>query len=309
MEQPDIDIGWVGLGNAGYPMAACLAKKGHRLLVRDADPARGIEFVQEYPKCRVATSDPEGFQNCDIVVTMLPDGKVVYKVLLGEDGIAPHLKPGSVVIDTSSSSPFDTRALGLELSRLRVDLVDSPITQEQLHAIDRGAATLMVGTDSAEALEKVMPILKDMSNHVFPMGQLGSGHTMKTLNNYVSVGSIIALNDALVTGQKLGLDPQTMIDVMNLGTGVNFSTMHSQKNLKSNDTGYQLELLVKDVKIAKDVIEKSGFHTELPALAEKYLENSLKVVEKGADHTESLKSWEQRAGVEIKRTSDETIEK
>lgn len=309
MEQPDIDIGWVGLGNAGYPMAACLAKKGHRLLVRDADPARGIEFVQEYPKCRVATSDPDSFQNCDIVVTMLPDGKVVYKVLLGEDGIAPHLKPGSVVIDTSSSSPFDTRALGLELSRLRVDLVDSPITQEQLHAIDRGAATLMVGTDSAEALEKVMPILEDMSNHVFPMGQLGSGHTMKTLNNYVSVGSIIALNDALVTGQKLGLDPQTMIDVMNLGTGVNFSTMYSQKNLKSNDTGYQLELLVKDVKIAKDVIEKSGFHTELPALAEKYLENSLKVVEKGADHTESLKSWEQRAGVEIKRTSDQAIER
>lgn len=198
MEEPDIDIGWVGLGNAGYPMAACLAKKGHRLLVRDADPARGIDFVEEYPKCRVATSDPDSFQHCDLVFTMLPDGKVVYEVLLGRHGIAPHLKPGSVVIDTSSSSPFDTRALGLELSRLRVDLVDSPITQEQLHGIDRGAATLMVGTDSAEALEKVMPILKDMSTHVFSMGGLGSGHTMKTLNNYVSVGSIIALNDALV---------------------------------------------------------------------------------------------------------------
>jgi 3-hydroxyisobutyrate dehydrogenase-like beta-hydroxyacid dehydrogenase len=105
-----------------------------------------------------------------------------------------------------------------------------------------------------------------------------------------------------VTGQKLGLDPQTMIDVMNVGTGVNFSTKYSQKNLKSYDTGYQLELLVKDVKIAKDVIEKSGFQTELPALAEKYLEESLKVVEKGADHAESLKSWEQRAEVEIKKT-------
>jgi len=79
-----------------------------------------------------------------------------------------------------------------------VDLVDSPITQEQLHAIDIGGATLMVGTDKPEVLEKVLPLLKDMSTHVFPMGGLGAGHTMKTLNNYVSVGSIIALCDALV---------------------------------------------------------------------------------------------------------------
>jgi 3-hydroxyisobutyrate dehydrogenase-like beta-hydroxyacid dehydrogenase len=92
MESPE--IGYIGLGNAGYPMAACLAKKGHRLLVRDADPARGIRFVEEYPKCRIATSDPDSFQSCDIVITMLPNGAIVKDVLLGELGIAPHLKPG-----------------------------------------------------------------------------------------------------------------------------------------------------------------------------------------------------------------------
>lgn len=74
------------------------------------------------------------------------------------------------------------------------------------------------------------------------------------------------------------------------------------KNLKSYDTGYQLELLVKDVKIAKEVIEKSGFQSELPALALKYLEESMNLVEPGADHSECLKSWEQRAGVEIEKT-------
>lgn len=300
MDEPT--IGYIGLGSAGYPMAACLAKKGHRLLVRDADPARGVRFVEEYPKCRIATSDPESYRNCNVVITMLPNGTVVKDVLLGEHGIAPHLKPGSVVIDTSSSSPFDTRALGLELKKLHLDLVDSPITQEQLHAIDQGGATLMVGADEPETLEKVMPLLKDMSTHIFPMGTLGAGHTMKTLNNYVSVGSIIALCDALVTGQKLGLDPQTMIDVMNVGTGVNFSTKYSMKNLKSYNTGYQLELLIKDVKIAKKVIECSGFRSELPGLALKYLEESAHLVEKGADHSECLKSWEQRAGVEIKKS-------
>ncbi|KAH7132302.1 2-hydroxy-3-oxopropionate reductase [Dendryphion nanum] len=298
----EFHIGWIGLGNAGYPMAACLAKKGYRLIVRDADPARGISFVEDYPKCRVATLDADSFNGCDTVMTMLPNGKVVRDVLLGDHGIASHLKPGSVVIDTSSSSPFDTRELGAELGKLSIDLVDSPITQERLHAIDSGGATLMIGSDSPAALEKVMPILKDMSKYVFPMGGLGAGHTMKTLNNYVSVGSIIALCDALVTGQKLGLNPQTMIDVMNVGTGINFSTANSMRNLKSYDTGYQLELLVKDVKIAKEVVEKSGFQSDLPGLALKYLEDSLKLVEKGADHSECLKSWEERAGVEIKKT-------
>jgi 3-hydroxyisobutyrate dehydrogenase-like beta-hydroxyacid dehydrogenase len=89
---------------------------------------------------------------------------------------------------------------------------------------------------------------------------------------------------------------------MNVGTGVNFSTKYSMKNLKSYDTGYQLELLIKDVKIAKDVIENSGFESELPALALKYLEDSAKLVAKGADHSECLKGWEKRADVDIKKT-------
>src|SRR5438874_13521905 len=99
---------------------------------------------------------------------------------------------GSVVVDTSSSSPFDTRELGAELHKLSIDLVDSPITQEYLHAIDTAGATLMVGSDSPTAIEKAMPVLKTMSKFAFVMGRLGSGHAMKTLNNYVSVGSIIA---------------------------------------------------------------------------------------------------------------------
>lgn len=94
MDSEKFNIGWIGLGNAGYPMAACLAKKGYRLLVRDADPARGIQFEAEYGKCRVATLAADCFKDCDIVITMLPNGKVVRDVLLGEQGIAKHMKAG-----------------------------------------------------------------------------------------------------------------------------------------------------------------------------------------------------------------------
>lgn len=310
-----VTVGYIGLGHAGYPMAACLAKKGYKLVVHDANPAARLKFVDEYPNCTLALlpgadddddkARPLAFEACSILITMLPNGKVVRDVLLGEKGgVAKHLQPGTVVVDTSSSSPFDTRSLGADLARdYSIALIDAPITQSALHAIDTGGATLMIGADDNSALQKVLPVLRDMSAHVFVMGGLGAGHTMKTLNNYVSVGSILALCDALVAGRRLGLDPQTMVDVMNVGTGANFSTRYAMREPgESVDSGYQLALLVKDVKIAKEVIEKgAGFETELPGLAVRYLEEALGMVEEGACHSECIRAWEQRAGVEVKK--------
>lgn len=82
-------------------MAACLAKKGYRLVVRDAHPAHGIRFVADYPKCRIATLAADCFDTCDVVVTMLPNGKVVRDVLLGEHGIARHMKAGMSIFKLS----------------------------------------------------------------------------------------------------------------------------------------------------------------------------------------------------------------
>jgi 3-hydroxyisobutyrate dehydrogenase-like beta-hydroxyacid dehydrogenase len=132
---------------------------------------------------------------------------------------------GTIIVDTSSSSPFDTRSLGAELAAHSLTLIDAPITQTYMHATDAGESTLMVGADSLAAYETVKPVLQAMAGYIFHMGGLGTGHAMKTLNNYIMASSICALSDSLVTGQKFGLNPQTMIDVLNVGTGVNFPTM------------------------------------------------------------------------------------
>lgn len=296
-------VGYIGLGKAGASMASNLPRAGFNMIVRDADPAREKKFAAENKNTTVAESGPEGFKDVELLVTMLPQGKVVREVLLGENGIAKSLKRGTIVIDTSSSSPYDTRSLGEDLSAMGLALMDSPVTQANLHDTDTGDATLMVGSNSPEAFNTALPVLQAMAKYVFHMGTLGSGHAMKTLNNYISAASIVALSDALVTGQKIGLDPLKMIDVLNVGTGKNFSTSDSYKSdalPRRYATGFQLALLIKDVGIAGDLFEREGFETKMPGLVNEYFKDALRELPEDADHTELLKRWEKRAGVELK---------
>ncbi|GAB7353961.1 hypothetical protein MBLNU459_g4559t1 [Dothideomycetes sp. NU459] len=305
-----LKIGYIGLGNAGYPLAGLLPKAGFQLVVRDADAVRAKDFAAQHSGVEVADSGPRAFAQVDILVTMLPNGEVVRDVLLGEGGVAGGLKDGAIVIDTSSSSPFHTRDLGAALSSLNPTLtvIDSPITQSYAHALAEGDATLMVGCSDAKALERAMPVLKVLGKHVFVMGELGTGHAMKTLNNYTSAASILGLCDALVAGQKFGLDPKTMVDVMNVGTGRNFSTAEAIRTdglTRKYQSGYQLSLLVKDLKIAKSVIESTGVPSQLPDLAISMLSEALNVADEGACHTQCLKGWEKKAGVQLKQTMAE----
>ena len=296
-------VGWIGLGNAGMSMASNLANSGFKLIVRDADSDRQQNFAKTKAGTVEVGNTPEAFSNADIIVTMLPNGKVVRDVLLGHDGIAPALKRGTVIVETSSSSPFDTRRLGEELDRYGLHLVDSPVTQTRLHDIDTGQATLMVGSNSSEAIAKITPVLQAMAKHVFHMGKLGAGHAMKTLNNYISAAAIVALSDSLVVGQKFGLDPVQMIDVLNVGTGRNFSTSDSYASdalPRKYASGYQLALLIKDIGIAKEVFEDQAFSTGLPDLILNDFSQAMSILKPDADHTELLKSWEKRAGIQLK---------
>ncbi|KAK5205693.1 hypothetical protein LTR72_004914 [Exophiala xenobiotica] len=310
-------VGYIGLGNAGFSMASNLPRHGFHLVVHDADASKAARAAKEWPNT-VSASSSDGnsaFRNCDMVITMLPHGKIVREVLLGNsesEGIAKFLKHGTIIVDTSSSSPFDTRALGKELEQSEqgsLRLVDSPITQTYMHATDAGESTLMVGSDSEEVYSRIKPVLQCMARYIFHMGPLGAGHAMKTLNNYIMASSIVALNDSLVTGQKFGLDPQKMIDVLNMGTGVNFPTLDTWRRdalTRNFASGFGLGLLVKDIGITKDFMEYNDFETELPDLIKKYLSFSYNLVEPGADHTEALKGWEKRSGVQLKETKKVT---
>ena len=144
---PAQKIGYIGLGHAGYPLASHLHASGYHLVVRDADPTRASAFASEHRNAiAAAPNDAKAFGDVDVLVTMLPNGEVVREVLLGSEGVAAYLKPGAVVVDTSSSSPHHTRETAEMLAEVNseVTLIDSPVTQAYAHALAKGDATLMV---------------------------------------------------------------------------------------------------------------------------------------------------------------------
>ena len=211
-------VGFVGLGRMGWPMAANLARAGYGLVVRDADRDVEMRFANEFGA--VPGRDASAFASAGAVITMLPDGRVVQDAVLG-DGIADALSGGAVVVDMSSSSPHDTRALGAELARRSIALIDAPVSGGVPRATD-GTLAIMAGADDEAALERALPLLDVLGRRVFRTGPLASGHAMKALNNFCAAAGYAALAEALVLGREFGLAPSTMVEIVNNSTGRSF---------------------------------------------------------------------------------------
>ncbi|HEY4830191.1 MAG TPA: NAD(P)-dependent oxidoreductase [Solirubrobacteraceae bacterium] len=295
-------VGFVGLGQQGGPMAANLIAAGYDLIVRDADPERERRFVAGHG-ARGCDGDLDALAEADTVITMLPDGRVVRDALLGGDGIASRLRPGTIIVDTSSSDPYGTRELGAELAVLGLVLLDSPVTRPEAVGDDTRRITFMVAGDDDGAIDRVMPLLEAMAVQVFRAGPLGSGHAMKTLNNYVSAAGLAAALDAMVAGQRFGIDVETMLEVFNVGTARNFSTANTlidEAMSRRYAAGFQLALMVKDLGIASALFERLDLDAPIPELVRDQFADALaQLDDRRADLSRSLEGWESRAGVRV----------
>ena len=290
-------IGFVGIGNMGWPMAANLARAGFPLTVFDTDRTRASRFAAEFA-AKAAPSLAELGRAADIVVTMLPTGATVRAVLLEQEhgALASALAKGSVVIDMSSSEPVGTQQLGAALAKRGVALVDAPVSGGVPRA-EAGTLTLMIGGEDEAAIAKAMPALEAMGKQLFRTGPLGSGHAMKALNNYVAAASFIASTEALRVGRRFGLTPETMVDIMNASTGRNFnSEMTLKQHVISGKyaTGFQLGLMTKDVKIAADLAESIAIDAPLARLVRAMWAEAREGIGERADFTTAIKHWQRR---------------
>jgi len=291
-------VGFVGLGKMGAPMAARLCAAGHDLAVLDVSAEATAAFLAAN-RATAARTPRELAEGRDVVITMLPTSAIVAEVLHGSDGALAGLSPGALVVEMSSGVPTATQALAEDVRRAGSVLVDAPVSGGVARAVT-GELAIMVG-GPADAVERARPILATMGTSILPTGAVGTAHAMKALNNLVSATGLLISVEALLIGKRFGLDPEVMVDVLNASTGMNNST---QKKLKPFvlsrrfDSGFGLELMVKDLSIALGIARDGAVAAPLSSLTRELWAAAL-AMQVGADHTDIARFSERLAGLEL----------
>jgi 3-hydroxyisobutyrate dehydrogenase len=253
-------IAFLGLGKMGLPMARRLHEAGAPVV--GFDPVEPTRLAFAAAGGAVASTAREAVSGADVLITMLPNGKAVRAALLRGEPLVVHCAANAIVIDMSSSAPVGTRELADELAGRGVHLLDAPVSGGVKRALD-GSLAIMVG-GPPEVIAKVRPLLETMGKSIFETGAVGSGHAMKALNNYVSAAGLTAACEALQIGEKFGLDPVMMTDILNASTGRNNSTEVKLKSFvipKNYASGFSLALMAKDLRTADDL----AMHLDVPA--------------------------------------------
>lgn len=293
-------IGFIGLGSMGKPMAKCLRNAGYTLTVMDIDTQATKDFAATIGATAVS-SGAELARNSDIIITMLPTSAIVESVLMGEGGVLSSIKRGAIILEMSSGIPGKTQELARLAEAAGAVLLDAPVSGGVSRAIT-GELAIMVG-GAAQHVEKSKAILSCMGKSVLHTGDVGSAHAMKALNNLVSAGGFLIGIEALLIGQRFGLDPDVMVDVLNSSTGMNNSTQKKFKQFvlsREFNSGFGLDLMVKDLTIALGIAVDSSTPAPFSSLCRELWASSASLLGKGQDHTAVAKLLEHLSNTELK---------
>ena len=273
------NIGFIGLGAMGSVMAPLIVKSGCNVLGYDIkakiDKSSGVQQVE----------DINDFNGLDVIIFMLPNGRIVSEMAIKL--LEKNLK--SVFIDMSSSDPRETQELGKKLKNKGVKFLDAPVSGGVARAIT-GDLMIMAGGDD-KLLEEVSDLLSVMGKVQFA-GPLGSGHAIKALNNYVSAAGLISSFEALATARSFGIEPENFLKIINGATGKNNTTeVKLDKFVISEkfNSGFALDLMVKDVTIANSLIKDISSNKPLSNDVLSHLSEALRTLEGNPDHTEVYK--------------------
>lgn len=294
-----MDIGFIGLGIMGAPMATHLARAGHRLTLLDIDTATTQRLAGTLA-AQVAGTPREVAQASEVVITMLPNGQVVQQVALGPDGLVHGVRPGTLLLDTSSCEPWLTEQTGAALRERGANMVDAPVSGAQWGAID-AKLVFMVGGEAAD-VARVRPLLDAMGRAVFHLGPLGAGHAMKCINNCITAVTLANTAEGLVAGKRYGLDPEAMIAVLNESTGGSWITQtHFRQRVfnRAFDDPFKLELMLKDMGIALELARETATPAPLWGLGQQLWRMADHAAGAGASVSELVRWVENQSGTEL----------
>jgi 2-hydroxy-3-oxopropionate reductase len=264
-------VGFIGLGVMGRPMARNLLKRGFSLLVHSRSRGPVDELVTA--GARAATSAADVARDTQRIVTMLPDGPDVEKVLTGANGVFAALQPGTIIVDMSTIAPATARRLASEASARGAKYLDAPVSGGEIGAID-GTLSIMIGGD-ADAIEAVRPILEAMGNaeRIIRIGDSGAGQICKACNQLVIGGTLAAVGEAFALARKSGVDPAKVRAALLGGFAASrVLEVHGQRILDRNfKPGFPARLYRKDLRIVLDALNDAHAPAPVTALVQQLL--------------------------------------
>lgn len=291
-------IGLIGLGIMGKPMAKNLLKAGYDLVVNDRNEASVAEVV-----AAGATADTQAHigETCDVVLTMLPNSPQVKEVMLGDDGVAAHMRSGSTFIDMSSISPVASKEIATVLATRGIEMLDAPVSGGEPKAID-GTLSFMVG-GKQEVFDRFKPLLETMGASVVLCGDVGAGNTTKLANQIIVAVNIAGLSEALVLATKLGVKPEAVYQAIRGGlAGSTVMDAKAPMMLDRNfQPGFRIDLHVKDLTNALEA--SKTVEMDLP-MAQEVLDMMHHLQEEGlgsSDHSAVVRYYEEKEHMEVKR--------
>lgn len=292
---------FIGLGNMGRPMAINYADGGAGLYLYDTNAATAAEVAALVHGTALPDLDdiPSEIRT---VILMLPNSRIVESVLQSPRGLFKQLSPGSLIVDMSSSEPNSTAALAAEADSLGIDYVDAPVSGGVAKAVT-GELAIMAGGDSA-AVDRAMPHLASMGAAVTYVGPPGTGHAAKALNNLLAATNLAAAAEILTVAAKAGITPARMLTVVNGSTGRNQATEFKYPRhvlTGTFDSGFAMDLMLKDLKIARDIISGQSAEAPIVLTVQETAEKSRPLLEgTQPDHTEFVRYFEKANGTPLR---------
>jgi 3-hydroxyisobutyrate dehydrogenase len=281
-------IGFIGLGNMGLPMAQNLIKAGHQVEGVDVNPM-AIEKLKAAGGTSVETAKIAAAR-ADAVITMLPSGKEVRAVYLGPNGIIENANAGTLLIDCSTIDVESARAVAAEADTRDLLMLDAPVSGG-VGGAQGGTLTFMVG-GSAQAFTRAQSILDKMGKTIVHAGGAGNGQAAKICNNMILGISMIAVSEAFVLAEQLGLDHQKLFDIASKSSGQCWSLtsycpvpgpVPTSPANRDYQAGFTAAMMLKDLKLSQDAARASGAKTQLGADAARIYSQYVESGEAGRD--------------------------
>lgn len=255
-------VGVIGLGNMGAGMALSAARAG--LATVGHDPATSARAALAEAGVVLVDSVAQLTAQADVIVLSLPNSDIVEAVVLGDQGLLHHARAGQIVLDTSTADPASTLRIAGALQGSPLRFVDGPVSggPKAAHA---GSMTMLLGGEAAD-LQALQPVLDALTGKRVHVGPVGAGHSAKLFNNLLCGINLVAVGEAIRVARAAGLDIEQILQGVNAGSGRSGVTEVNCPTWILNgafDSGFTMQLMRKDLRLAAEMIDKSGASTPL----------------------------------------------